>query len=248
MDQANIFDALEAEQDAIYQMLSSLDEADWQRPSSCDGWTVGDVVLHLAQTEEAVVMSISGEGFPTIDGVSGATVDELMASWVEVERGSPPPDLLTRWDAARTNSVQKLRAADPDTSVAWAATPLKPRTLATTRLSEHWIHANDIADPLGADYADTSRLWHIAWLAHRTIPFAYLRAGKSDPPSVRLELISPDGDRWEFGDNGADVTISGSAGEFVRVAARRLVPSDASNLKGEGERASEVLELVRTYA
>lgn len=141
-----------------------------------------------------------------------------------------------------------MRAADPQLSVAWTAAPLKPRTLATTRLSEHWIHAHDIADPLGVNYPDTSRLWHIAWLAHRTIPFAFTRAGKSDPPSVRLELSGPDGEHWEFGDAGAEVTITGSAGEFIRVAARRLAPSDAKSLTGKGERAFEVLEFVRTYA
>lgn len=101
MEQPNIFDVLEAEQSAIYQMFSSLEEADWNHSSSCKGWTVGDVVLHLAQTEEAVVMSVSGDGFPRTEGVSGGTVDELMASWVDVERGIPPADLLARWDKAR---------------------------------------------------------------------------------------------------------------------------------------------------
>ena len=248
MSPPDIFDALRSEQDAIYRMLSSLDDAEWSHPSSCPGWSVSDVVLHLAQTEEAVVMSVSGEGFPSIEGVSGATVDELMASWVEAERGVRPADLLARWDEARARSFETMRAADPQASVAWAAAPLKPRTLATTRLSEHWIHAHDIADPLGIDHADTARLWHIVWLAHRTIPFAFMRAGKSDPPSVRLELMGPDGELWEFGDPDVEVTITGSAGDFVRVAARRLASSEAESLSSKGERAAEVLECVRTYA
>ena len=32
--------------------LSIGDGSGWQRPSLCDGWTVADVVLHLAQTNE----------------------------------------------------------------------------------------------------------------------------------------------------------------------------------------------------
>ncbi len=43
-----------AELDAL---LSSLDDAGWQRPTRCEGWTVADVVLHLAQTDEMALGS-----------------------------------------------------------------------------------------------------------------------------------------------------------------------------------------------
>jgi len=248
MEQPNVFDELRAEDAKIYSMLSSLPESDWNCLSSCEGWTVADVVLHLAQTDEAVVASITGAGFPSIQGVSGGTVDELMANWVETERGMSPDDLLARWRRASDEAARTLEDADPRRALSWAAAPLKPRTLATTRLSEHWIHAHDIADPLGIDYPDTSRLGHIAWLAHRTIPFAFARAGLPGPPTVRLELSGPQGEEWTFGAVDSMVTIRGAAGEFARIAARRLTPSEARNLSWTGDRASQVLECVRTYA
>jgi hypothetical protein len=40
--------------------------------------------------------------------------------------------------------------------------PLKPATLATTRLTEHWAHALDITGPLGIELPDTGRLRHVA--------------------------------------------------------------------------------------
>ena len=55
-----IFDDLVAEQDRLDAILSGLDEADWTAPSAATGWTVTDVVLHLAQTEEAVIASAAG--------------------------------------------------------------------------------------------------------------------------------------------------------------------------------------------
>ena len=55
-------------------------------------------------------------------------------------------------------------------------------TLATTRLAEHWAHGLDIAGPLGADFPDTGRLRHIAWLAHRTLPYALSLAGEPTRP------------------------------------------------------------------
>ena len=35
------------------------------------------------------------------------------------------------------------------------AGPVKPATLATTRLAEHWAHGLDITGPLGIDFPDT---------------------------------------------------------------------------------------------
>ena len=59
------------------------------------------------------------------------------------------------------------------------AAPVKPATLATTRLAEHWAHGLHITGPLGVDSPDTERLRHVAWLAHRTLPYAMTLAGSS---------------------------------------------------------------------
>ncbi len=242
----DIFDVLEAEQNDLSRLLSSLDDAAWDAPSLCEGWTVADVVLHLAQTEEGVVATTTGGGLK-IPVAEASSVDDMMDRWVASERGAPGTEVLARWEKARGDAIAGLRSA-PDEPMPWAAAPLKPKTLATTRLSEHWIHAHDIADPLGLDYPDTDRLHNVARLAHRTISYAYMRAGRDDPPTVYLRLESPNGDLWEFGEPGADVTIEGPAGEFCRVAARRLPAGDAKGLRAEGDRADELLELVRTYA
>ena len=52
--------ALAAQQDELSSIVSSLDEAGWQHPSRCEGWSVADVVLHLAQTNEMAVASLQG--------------------------------------------------------------------------------------------------------------------------------------------------------------------------------------------
>ena len=50
--------ALADQQAELTGILDGLDEAGWQRPSRCEGWTVGDVVLHLAQTNEMAIASV----------------------------------------------------------------------------------------------------------------------------------------------------------------------------------------------
>ena len=248
VERTDVFEDLAAEEREIGRLLAGLDESSANRESLCPGWTVADVVLHLAQTQEMVVTSIEGGEGPSFDAGDASTVDELMDRWVAAERGASLAELRDRWTRACESAGRAMREADPSVTYVWAATPLKARTLATTRLSEQWIHAHDIADPLGIEYADTDRLWHIARLAHRTIPYAFTRAGADAPPEVSAALTGPAGDAWEFGSSDAPVRITGTAGEFCRIAARRLDPKDASSIQAEGEGAEEVLALLRTYA
>ena len=244
---ADVFEALEAQTDRLDEILSSLTDEQWAAESLCPGWSISDVVLHLAQTEEGVVSTINGTEIPIpIEGA--ANIDEAMEQWVRAQRGAPPAEVHARWDEARKTALAALRSADPGKHVVWAAAPLRPKTLATTRLSEHWIHTLDISEPLGIDNPDTDDLEHLAWLAVKTIPYAFMRAGRDDPPTVRAELTSPSGQLWSFGPEDAQCVIEGPAGRFVRISARRITPAEAPEVTARGEKAEDVLELVRNYA
>lgn len=59
--------ALAAQQAALSGLLVGLDEPEWHRDSRCAGWTVADVVLHLAQTNELALGSITGRFAEAMD-------------------------------------------------------------------------------------------------------------------------------------------------------------------------------------
>jgi uncharacterized protein (TIGR03084 family) len=245
-----VFDDLEAEQDRLERILADLDLGQWTSPSGAAGWTVADVVLHLAQSEEAVTacvehpdLGVAGGGRP------GSTVEEHAAEVVRAER----PEVFShsavfgRWQQGRMAAMTALRGADPQRSIEWVAGPVKPATLATTRMTEHWAHGLDITGPLGIDFPDTGRLRHVAWLAHRTLPYA-LALGGEQQVAVRCELTAPDGsDVWPFGPADAGSSITGPAGEFCRVAVHRLDP-DGSALEVRGPHGASALRVLRTYA
>ncbi len=236
---------LEAEQEELEAVLRRLSPADWARPSAAAGWSVTDVVLHLAQTEEAVVASAGGDPSGVDWRRFGGSVDDAMDAMVRADT-TPREKIFLRWRAARRASIQALRTADPHRPVRWVSASLKPRTLATTRLAETWAHALDITGPLGLGYPDTARLRHVAWLGHSTLPYAWHLAGRPAVP-VYCELTAPDGSRWEFGDPAADSAIIGDAGAFCRVGAQRLKPSE-SGLLTRGPHGDEALRLLRNYA
>jgi uncharacterized protein (TIGR03084 family) len=240
-----IFDDLQAEQDRLQGILAGLDEEQWAAPSGAAGWAVVDVVLHLAQSEEAVLASATGASLAFRPG-SGATLDEVMDQLVRAER-APPARVFGRWRTARRAALAALRAADSQRPLSWVQAPLKPATLATTRLAEHWAHSLDITGPLGLGFPDTARLSHIAWLAHRSLPYAFTLAGEH-PHEVFCELTAPDGTTcWRYGPADADSAITGPAGAFCRVAAQRLAP-EQSGLRTKGPHGAAALHVLRTYA
>ncbi|HTR94864.1 MAG TPA: maleylpyruvate isomerase family mycothiol-dependent enzyme [Trebonia sp.] len=240
-----VIDDYAAETARLEGILGLLTEEQWRTESGASGWSVADVVLHLAQSEEAVVASASGSS-PRAATAAAGTVDDWAARMVDAERAEAA-QVFTRWRRARDAAVEALRAADPQVALQWVTGLVKPGTLATTRLAEHWAHGLDITGPLGIDFPDTSRLRHIAWLAHRTLPYAFSLAGE-EPAAVRCLLTAPDGvTAWTFGRDDAESEISGPAGVFCRVAAQRLDPA-ASGLQATGTHGAAALRVLRTYA
>jgi len=175
-----VFDDLSAEQERLAGILGGLEDAQWLSASGAAGWTIADVVLHLAQSEESVVVTASGgELRGRMGPAAGGTVDERVASLVRAERAAPDV-VFARWQQARRTALDALRAADPDRPLEWVAAP--------------------------------------------------------DGASV-----------WEFGAAEAESGIAGPAGDFCRVAARRLAPA-SSRLRATGPHGAAALRLMRTYA
>jgi uncharacterized protein (TIGR03084 family) len=248
-----VVDALLAEKDELAALLRDLDDSDWEAPTRCDGWDVSDVVLHLAQSDEMAVASATG-GFALIVEERGeawsraGSVDDAVATMVDRERGLSGAELLERWTFSAAALIEALDTMDLSTRVPWVAGELSSRTLAATRISETWIHRTDVADAVGVEVPPTDRLWYVARLAWRTLPYAFMASGKTMKGPVAFHLNSPAGEPWDFAPEGeVETTITGLATDLCNVAARRVDPSGTS-LRGEGPDVDDVLDLVRTYA
>ena len=181
-----------------------------------------------------------------------ADVDEGAAAMVDLERGAPTADLHARWADGSDALHARFVAADLHDRVTWVAGQLTARTLASTRLAETWIHAGDIVTASEPLPAPTERLWHIARLAWRTVPYAFARAGRPEPGPVTFDLAAPGGDRWVFADEATlpetpVTTVRGDALDLCLVAGQRAEAAD-TGLVAEGPDAEGVLALVRTFA
>src|SRR3954452_2090249 len=87
------FDILDTETGRLDRFFSTLDETGWERPSRCEGWTVRDVLGHLAGEELYNHACLNGdiEGFFELlerEGVRGG-FDEFNEWSVRKHRSLP---------------------------------------------------------------------------------------------------------------------------------------------------------------
>lgn len=248
-----VVDALAAQQAELGELVGERSEADLRRPTRCPGWSASDVLLHLAQTNEAAVASVEGRlgdfSLGGVDGASASDVDDLAGRAVDAERAAGPAALRARWSASAAAQEAAFRAVDPHARVLWVSGELAARSLATTRLAEAWIHTGDVASAFSVTLPATDRLWHVARLAWRTIPYAFAQAGRELHGAVAFELDAPGGGTWSFRPDEGEVgtVVRGAAVDLCEVAGQRAVADDA-DLSADGPDAAAVLELVRTFA
>ena len=249
----DVVDALAAQQAELAELVADRTEDELRRPTRCEGWSAADVLLHLAQTNEAAVASVEGRlgefSLGGVDGVEATDVDELADLAVRAESAVAPAEVRARWQASAAAQEAAFRTADPHARVLWVEGELAARSLASTRLSETWIHTVDVASAFGVVPDPTERLWHVARLAWRTVPYAFARAGRPLQGPVAFELRAPDGATWSFRPDDADpaTTVGGPAADLCEVAGQRAVAAD-TDLSADGADALAVLALVRTFA
>jgi uncharacterized protein (TIGR03083 family) len=133
--------------------LAELDDADWRRPSRCEGWTAQDVITHLVTVNQFWTLSIQAglAGEPSrflanFDPVS--TPAQLVTDAGEVE----PAETLASFTESNEALVQVLEGLGEEDLAKLAESPpghVPIRQVADHALWDSWIHERDVFLPLG---------------------------------------------------------------------------------------------------
>jgi uncharacterized protein (TIGR03084 family) len=240
-----ILSDLVAEQQFLDQFLQKIGPKDWERPTPAKGWSIRDTVSHLADSAELGADALNGGQL--IEAYRNATdLDALRQEPVKRGRKMRYQDVIEWWRGGRAKVVEPLSRMKADERVEWILGSMSARTFATMRLMETWAHGLDIHAAMKAEIEDTPRIRHVAWLGWRTLPYAF-KAADLDYSPVRVEVIGPAYAKWVFGPPDTDQVIKGPAGEWARLAVRRIKLKEAKNLKVTGEVAQSALEVVKAY-
>jgi uncharacterized protein (TIGR03083 family) len=155
-DFANLF-ALERSR--LLELLATIGESDWHKPSPCPEWNVlglcchllGDDLSALARFRDQHHGTIPPEGLNEVGYIEW--IDALQIEWVRATRRLSPElvvELLT-WTAPQL--IDLLTGQDPRSRtghVSWAGQEPVPLWLHQVReLSEYWIHRQQLLQALG---------------------------------------------------------------------------------------------------
>jgi uncharacterized protein (TIGR03084 family) len=243
---------LEAEHAQLDLLVSALNDRDWDLPTPAIGWAVRDQISHLAYFDQVSTLAlVDPEAFlpiarTVIDAVEAG--EDPMREHLERGRSMSPGDLLTWWRDARSELIETSLATDADARVPWFGPPMSARSFLSARIMEVWAHGQDVADSLGVERTPTERLRHVAHIGVGARAFSYAIHSKQLPTEVvRVELLSPKGELWEWGPGDASSRVSGQALDFCLVVTQRRHLS-STDLSVEGEHALEWMEIAQSFA
>ncbi|NJP89509.1 maleylpyruvate isomerase family mycothiol-dependent enzyme [Nonomuraea sp. FMUSA5-5] len=161
----NPFDIFDAEAARLDRFFSSLDDAGWQRPSRCDGWSVRDVLAHLAGEELYNHACLDG----TVPDLMSRLAEEGIGGynefneWCVRERaGLPVADVLAEWRTKNAETRERMRALGRDAVLDTMAGPYPAGHQTFHYDSEYATHADDVGAPVGEDESDGRTLWRVA--------------------------------------------------------------------------------------
>ncbi len=252
MDVSEVLADLQAEQQALDDVVAPLTAEQLALPTPSPRWTVADQLAHLTYFDRNAALAITDpEAFPdTITalfeaGVGGdEAVDEfVLGAW----RRLPPAELLAAWREGRQQLADAAATLENDTRIAWYGPSMGAKSFLTARLMEVWAHGQDIVDTVGADRPATDRLRHIAQLGYITRKWSYVNRRMEAPEGdVAVVLTAPSGDVWTWGEDDEN-RVSGPALDFCLVATQRRHVDDTA-LVVEGERARDWLVRAQAFA
>src|SRR4051812_31541462 len=164
-----LLDDLEAEQAALDAVVVGLAEADLERPTPAEGWTVRDQLSHLAFSEELAGLAVNdAERFGTRLGDLLADLQRAESEPRQRARDMTAPGVLEWWQEARAETVAGLRTRTDRDRIPWVTGEMSAVSFVTARLMETWAHGQDVVDAVGAERAPTARLRHVAHIGYAT--------------------------------------------------------------------------------
>ena len=239
---------LRAEGDDLYELVRTLDAADWQRQTPFKNWTVSDVISHLHTTDRVAKLALTdADAFRAMvsrreRAISGGGSN---SDRFELPRG---PELGSVWHAYLGELCDALDQVDTRARVPWFGPDMSARMFATARQMETWAHGQDIYDLLRKPRTNTDRLKNIAVIGVRTFGWTFVNRGQDipdDPPYVRLD--APSGDVWEWNEPSAENRVEGGAAEFCHVVTQGRNVAD-TDLTVVGDTATRWMAIAQCFA
>jgi len=162
----NSFGLFDVEADRLDHFFAGLDAAGWAQPSRCAGWSVQDVLAHLAGAELYNHACLNGDldGFRAMlraAGIAGG-YNEVNEWCVRQRRGLPAAEVLAEWREANAETRGRMTALGRDAPLLTAAGPYPAGLQAFHCSSDYATHADDVRAPVAAAEEPGRTAWRVS--------------------------------------------------------------------------------------
>jgi len=245
---ADLKSLLEAYADALTgfrDVAAGLDDADWDRPTDCPGWTVREQVAHVLAIEQQLSGHPQPPRLTSYPAYVRSPVGEHMESGIAALADLAPAELVARLGPAVDEHLAQLRALDLDPSttvlgILGSAVPL-PRFL-PIRVLDVWTHEQDVRRATGlparlsGPAAEASFATIVSMLPHVVTELAAAPGtalaldADGEAPVAATVRVGADGPASVEDGVGADAdaTVRMSTETLGRVAGGRVDPAAAA--------------------
>ncbi|WP_248965849.1 maleylpyruvate isomerase family mycothiol-dependent enzyme [Sphaerisporangium perillae] len=238
---------------AMDALLASATPEDWLQ-EIVEGWTLQQLVAHLAATDSLVAAAI-GAPVAGPEPVAGEVLART-ADMLAFVAGQPPERTRADWRAQADAICRHAASMDPATPVAPGGMSFAVSDHLLARMLETWIHADDAATVIGHSLPLplAAHIHPTADFCARLLPWTMLLSGTDGGGrAIRLTLTGPGGGAWHVPldvartavpDDGspADAAITCDAVAFCFLLGGRGAPATfPAEVEGDAGLARDVL-------
>ena len=240
------------ESNAVYKLLSSLSDSDYEEKTQFKGWNFNNVIGHLHVWNYAADLSLQdGDDWKNFANSAlemlgkGSTMNQFEET---ITKGIKGRELLDTWKSYYEKMTERFAAADPKKRVKWMGPDMSARSSISARHMETWAHAQELYDTLGVDRINEDRIKNIVIIGNNTFKYCFTINKRELPEETpRLELTAPSGEVWEFNNPSNKNIISGKAEEFCQVVTQVRNIEDV-NLNVSGDIANDWMSIAQCFA
>lgn len=192
-----LLDVWQSALETVVALGTSATDEEWQLPTPCPGWSVGDVVAHLVDIEQMMAGSARPEHEPDWSSLPHVQADfgRFTEVGVDVRRSHAREDVLAELQATIELRRSQLDAVPEGAEVIGPfGNPTTMDRLLRIRIFDTWAHQQDIRAALGHDDGwDTPAAAVSQEQIVRALPYVWARTvGAPEGTTVRIEMTGPD--------------------------------------------------------
>jgi uncharacterized protein (TIGR03083 family) len=245
-----MYDAIEAvrtDRAALLEIVRGLTPAQWQAPSGCPGWSVQDVVAHLAIEFWAVV------DLSQLPDITGQPFESAQETLVESRRGLPPEAVLDDYEQVSSIGLERLAGmAALEVPVPMGDAGTYPAAVLPAAYAfDHYTHIRaDLFPPRGPldgepPPSDELRTGSALDWIEAALPQQNARAAAQ--AMLEIQVTGAGGRSITFGSGPVKATVTSDAPAFVRWVTQRASWADLGVQAAGDEQALAAARALKVF-